>query len=150
MADTRRAFGAPRAKLIADGNKVFAWATGITVVEQITNVPVKVLGDVYTQELVAVDVSVSVTVDAIHITDQSLVKTGVYAQGTSQQIVEFPELTLELYDQFEDIPVARVLGCKSARRTVPLGRGGIMAESVSFDAIKFELLDAGQMAAPPA
>lgn len=141
MAQERHSFSSPMAKLIADGNKVFAWATGITVTEGITNIPVKVLGSVYAQELVPVDISVSVTVDSITIIDESLVKTGIYVQGDTVKVVTFPEMTLELYDQFQDKPRVRVYGCKAARRTLPLGRGGILATSVSFDAIRVEQLD---------
>lgn len=134
------------ARIFVNGTKLVAWATGITINEQIQNMPVTILGSLYSQELVPTHVSVGVSIETVHIMDQSIVSraagdSGIYPQGDTEFVALFPECTIVLYDQFGDKARATVYGCKAAQRTIPLGRGGVMATSVRFDALRFEQND---------
>lgn len=136
---TNGAFGAPRGVLIVDGNKPFLFATGITVSENQTNVPVKVLGDIYTKQFVPVDISVSLQVECVTLLEMSEVEMGIYKQGpTSADIILPDEMIFELYDNLTNKVKWRAYGCVCAHRTLPLGRGGIAAVSARFDARRLE------------
>lgn len=139
---TSGAFGAPRGVLYVDGTKPFLYATGITVSENQTNVPVKVLGDIYTKQFVPVDISISIQVDCVALLSQDVAGSmGIYKQGpTSADIIIPEEMMFELYDNLTNQVKWRAYGCVCAHRTLPLGRGGIAAVSCRFDARRLETL----------
>jgi hypothetical protein len=128
-------------RILINGNVELGYGTGINISESTTNVPVKILGSVYTQELCPVDVNVSVSMSSVHIQQSTLEQLGLYSQGTTKDIVTFPGLTIELVKTLDDpIVIARAFGCKPAGRGLPLGRGGIIARDVRFDALRFEVV----------
>lgn len=140
MAVSHSSFSSPMAKIVVDGNKVIGWATGVTGSERIVNQQVKVLGSIYAQEIVPVDYTATVSVDLIHIKEQSI-STIFYPQGSSQKIVQSAPFTLDIYDQYADKIRWRAHGCKVSGRTLPLGRGGISARNVQIDVIRIEEVD---------
>ena len=138
----RNAVSAPMCRIYVNGQEL-GWGSGINASESTTNVPVKVLGTVYTQQLCPVDVNVQVSLSSIHIDKETLEGLGMYSQGDSKNIVTFKNLLIELVNTLDDaVPIARIYGCMPAGRSLPLGRGGIIARDLRFDAIRLEIITA--------
>lgn len=139
--NTKKAVSAPMCRIIANGTTEIGWGSGINVMESTLNVPVKVLGSVYVQQLCPVEVAVQASLSTIHIDGDTLESMGIYSQGDTKTIVNFPEVLLELVNTLNDVkPIARVYGCMPAGRSLPLGRGGIIARDIRFDCIRLEIV----------
>lgn len=126
-------FSGARAKLIVDGAEI-GFATGVSASEQITHQRVDVLGNIDSQELVPVSRVVSVQADFVRITNTSLSDLGIMPRGATADVVNFPEITLEVYDQVSDVPVWRVEGARCESRSWQVQSGSIVTVNASFQA----------------
>jgi len=130
MADV---FSGARAKLIINGSEI-GFATGVSASEQIQMQRVDVLGNIDSQEIVPVNRVVSVQADFVRITNESLQELGIMARGGTADVLNFPEITLEVYDQISDIPVWRVEGARCESRSWQVQSGSIVSVNASFQA----------------
>lgn len=126
-------FSGARAKLIVDGAEI-GFATGVSASEQITHQRVDVLGNIDSQELVPVSRVVSIQADFVRITNTSLSDLGIMPRGATADVVNFPEITLEVYDQISDVPVWRVEGARCESRSWQVQSGSIVTVNASFQA----------------
>ena len=133
MADP--VFSGARAKLILNGEEI-GFATGVSANESITHQRVDVLGNIDTQELVPVSRVVSAQADFVRITNSSLQELGVMPRGNTADFINFPELTLEVYDQVSDVPVWRIEGARCESRSWQVQSGSIVTVNASFQARK--------------
>tara|TARA_Y100000114_G_scaffold152868_1_gene171892 strand:- start:453 stop:869 length:417 start_codon:yes stop_codon:yes gene_type:complete len=126
-------FSGARAKLIVDGAEI-GFATGVSASEQIQLQRVDVLGNIDSQEIVPVGRVVSVQADFVRITNQSLNDLGIMPRGGTTDVINFPEITLEVYDQISDVPVWRVEGARCESRSWQVQSGSIVTANASFQA----------------
>lgn len=126
-------FSGARAKLIINGNEI-GFATGVSASEQIQLQRVDVLGNIDSQEIVPVSRVVSVQADFVRITNQSLNELGIMPRGETADVLNFAEITLEVYDQISDTPVWRVEGARCESRSWQAQSGSIVTVNASFQA----------------
>jgi hypothetical protein len=126
-------FSGARAKLIVDGTEI-GFATGVSASESITHQRVDVLGNIDSQELVPVSRVVSLNADFVRITNTSIQELGIMPRGNTADVINFPELTLEIYDQVADTPVWRVEGARCESRSWQVQSGSIVTVNASFQA----------------
>ena len=126
-------FSGARAKLIVDGAEI-GFATGVSASEQIQLQRVDVLGNIDSQEIVPVGRVVSVQADFVRIANQSLNDLGIMPRGGTTDVINFPEITLEVYDQISDVPVWRVEGARCESRSWQVQSGSIVTANASFQA----------------
>ena len=126
-------FSGARAKLIAGGGEI-GFATGVSASEQIAHQRVDVLGNIDSQELVPVSRVVSLQADFVRITNTSLADLGIMPRGGTADVINFPEITLEVYDQIGDTPVWRVEGARCESRSWQVQSGSIVTVNASFQA----------------
>lgn len=130
MADV---FSGARAKLIVNGAEI-GFATGVSASENIQLQRVDVLGNIDSQEIVPVNRVVSVQADFVRITNESLNELGIMPRGNTIDVLNFPEITLEVYDQVGDSPVWRVEGARCESRSWQVQSGSIVTVNASFQA----------------
>jgi hypothetical protein len=130
MADV---FSGARAKLIINGSEI-GFATGVSASEQIQLQRVDVLGNIDSKEIVPVSRVVSVQADFVRITNESLNELGIMPRGETVDVLNFPEITLEVYDQISDVPVWRVEGARCESRAWQVQSGSIVTVNASFQA----------------
>lgn len=126
-------FSGARAKLIVDGEEI-GFATGVSASEQISHQRVDILGNIDSQELVPVSRVVSLQADFVRITNTSLSDLGIMPRGNTADVINFPEITLEVYDQISDTPVWRVEGARCESRSWQVQSGSIVTVNASFQA----------------
>lgn len=126
-------FSGARAKLIVDGEEI-GFATGVSASEQISHQRVDILGSIDSQELVPVSRVVSLQADFVRITNTSLSDLGIMPRGNTADVINFPEITLEVYDQISDTPVWRVEGARCESRSWQVQSGSIVTVNASFQA----------------
>jgi hypothetical protein len=130
MADV---LSAPRAKLLVNGNEV-GYASNVSATENIALQRVDVLGDIDSKEIVPVARSVSVQAGFVRISGESLKDLGLIPRGGTIDVLTFPELTLEVFDQVSDQPVWRIEGCRAESRNWTVQAGSIVTSNASFQA----------------
>lgn len=96
-----------RAKLIVNGNEI-GYASNVSASEQIALQRVDVLGDIDSKEIVPVGRAVSVQAAFVRISGQSLKDLGLIPRGGTVDVINFPEITMEVYDQVSDQLIWRV------------------------------------------
>lgn len=124
---------APRAKLIIDGNEI-GYASNISATENIALQRVDVLGDIDSKEIVPVGRSVSVQAGFVRISGESLKDLGMIPRGGTLEVLNFAEITIEVYDQVGDFPVWRIEGCRAESRNWTVQAGSIVSTNASFQA----------------
>jgi len=124
---------APRAKLIVDGNEI-GYASNVSATENIALQRVDVLGDIDSKEIVPVGRSVTVQAGFVRISGESLKDLGLIPRGGTIDVLTFPEITLEVYDQVSDAPVWRIEGCRAESRDWSIQAGSIVTANASFQA----------------
>jgi hypothetical protein len=122
-----------RAKLIVNGVEV-GYASNVSATENIALARVDVLGDIDSKEIVPVGRSVSVQAGFIRISGESLKDLGLIPRGGTLDVLGFPELTMEVYDQVGDFPVWRVEGCRAESRSWQVQAGSVVSVNASFQA----------------
>jgi len=124
---------APRAKLIIDGTEI-GYASNISATENIVLQRVDVLGDIDSKEIVPVGRSVSVQAGFVRISGESLKDLGMIPRGGTLEVLNFAEITIEVYDQVGDFPVLRIEGCRAESRNWTVQAGSVVSVNASFQA----------------
>lgn len=161
MADTtvnRRAFSSPRAAIVIGGVPV-GWAQGFQARESVTSVPIKVLGEMYTQRFEPVNADASGSFDLIHLLVEPLsgLITSSAAGNTvrawashilsTQQWIAYDPPALSLVDlnttgfragSSGNRSVITVIGMMPEGRSFTISQGGLLMENCNFNAIKIE------------
>lgn len=131
-----RAFSGARARLYFNGTTLAGWCTGVRGTENIALQRVDVLGDIDSQEIEAVARTVTMSADFVRILGESLQAQGIWPQGGTNDVVNFPEMTAVIYDETGDSPVYTVEGLKCETRSFQVDRQGLMSVNVTFQARK--------------
>lgn len=129
----RRAFSSARCRFLMNGVEV-GWGTRVAGSEAISNMKVKVLGELDTQDITPTDRDVSLNVGFVRIVKESLQTQGIWPRGGTIDILQWPYMSAELYDRIEDGPIYKVEGIKAATRNFNVDQGGILMVDASFDA----------------
>lgn len=143
MADLeRKSFSGARCELALDGMKV-GWATGVELNEDIQQVRVDVLNDVYTQEIENVGVTVGGRIAMVKMYGATLAEVSQgkkYPQGSNAEIILKPGATLTVVDSIFGKALIKVYGLKFSGRVMNVDRMSVMMTNVSFQAIKMETI----------
>jgi len=131
---TNRAFSGARAKLFFDTSKEVGWATGVNGQETIQLQRIDVLGNIDSVEIEPIGRSVSVTMDLVRIIGKSLQEMGIWPRGGTAEVIDFPEMSIEVYDSIGDKPIYKIVGAKAETRSWRVDRGGVMSKNVTFQA----------------
>lgn len=102
--------------------------------EAITNQPRFELGDVDAQEHVPTQRVVSLSVGLVRLKRRSLKAQGINPRGGTFDVLNFPEMVAELWDESEDVPIAKVEGVRFANQDISVDVGGIVMVQATFDA----------------
>ena len=129
-----RAFAGARARLFFNGSIEAGWATGCSGSENIQLQRVDVLGDIDTQEIEPIGRTVTMTADFVRITGESLKQMGIWAKGDTTGIINFPEMTAEVFDSTDGSAAAtyRIEGLKCETRNWRVDRSGLMSVNATF------------------
>lgn len=134
MADTYQAISGARAKLFFNGNVPAGWATGVSASENIQLQRIDVLGDIDTQEIEPISRSVTMQCDFVRIIGKSLQTLGIWPDGNTVDVINFPEMTAEIYDPITDQRIYKIEGIKCETRSFRVDRQGLMTVNASFQA----------------
>ena len=132
-----KAFSGAAAKVYAEtakGRVEVGWATGISGNENIALQRVDVLGEIDSQEIEPVGRTVSFTCEFVRIKSAGLQEMGLAPRGDTVAVLEFPELTFEIWDQVDDKVRIKLMGCKCESRGWRLDRQSVMTENASYQA----------------
>jgi hypothetical protein len=130
-----RAFAGARAKLFIN-DKLVGWATGVSGQETISLQRIDVLGNIDSQEIEAVSRMVTMTADFVRILKNSLQEQGLWPKGGTADIINFPEMNAEIYDDIDDQAVVRIIGLKAESRNWRVDRAGVMTQNCTFQGRK--------------
>lgn len=133
----RRAFSSARCRFLMNGVEV-GWGTRVSGSEAITNMKVKVLGELDVQDIVPTDRDVSFNVGFVRIVKESLQLQGVWPRGETVDILTWPLMSVELYDRIEDGPIYKIEGARAATRNWNVDQGGILMVDANYDAIRMK------------
>lgn len=132
-----KVFSGARAKLYfntATGQVEAGFATGISVNENHTLQRVNVLGNLDSEEIIATSRTVDVRCDLVRISGKSLRTLGIWPKGQTIDVLNFPELTIVVYDGVENKIVAQIEGARCETRSFQVQAGAIVSENASFQA----------------
>jgi len=139
MAENR-AFSGARCKLFVTGDagrQELGWGSGVSGNVQVQTARVDTLGNIFSQSIENVGVTVSVTVDAVTIVDTTLVDYGIdFTQGDTVNLINSPAMEIEVYDYVGDQPIERISGARMSQRSWNVQARSLMAQNVAFEAIK--------------
>ncbi len=131
-----RAISGARAKLYFNGTVEAGWATGVNINENISLQRIDVLGNAFSEEIETIGVSVTMTADFVRILGTSLQAMGIWPQGGTLDLVNFPALTAHIFDESGETVIYKVTGLKGESRQVRLDRQGVMTTNASWQGIK--------------
>lgn len=132
-----RAFAGARAKIFAatpNGKKEIGWAQGINGQESIALVRIDVLGNIDSSEIEPVGRTVSFSCDLVRILDESLQEMGIWPRGETADVINFPDLTFEVYDHVADKVRWKIEGAKCESRSWRQDRTGVMTVNATWQA----------------
>lgn len=131
----RQAFSAPRGKLYINEILV-GWVTSVRGSETITQFPVRELGAIDPVEITPVDRSVEFTCGLVRIPGESLQQMGIWPRGETLDVINWPAMSMVLYDQKFDKALYRIEGAKPQTRDFTLDLGTVMMKNASFLALR--------------
>ena len=76
------------------------------------------------------------TADFVRILGTSLQAMGIWPQGGTLDLVNFPALTAHIFDESGETVIYKVTGLKGESRQVRLDRQGVMTTNASWQGIK--------------
>jgi hypothetical protein len=126
------AISGARAELSVNG-KVIGFATGVSVSENIQQVPIEVLGHLDPVEIIPVGRSVSMTADYVRILTDSLVTQGVWPKAN--EIIGKVGMTAIITDSVANKTVMKLDGVHCQTRSVRVDKGGMMTVNATFIAV---------------
>ena len=132
-------FSGARAKIFCDGangKDFIGFATGINGSENIQLQRIDVLGDIDSTEIEPVGRTVTFTCDYVRMLDNSMQEQGFWPRGGTSVVINFEELTFEVYDTLSEKPRWIIEGAKSETRSWTVDRSGVMTGSCSYQARK--------------
>ena len=109
-------------------------ATGVSVSENIEQVPVQVLGDIDVVEHEPVRRTVTLTADFVRIRLKSLKEQGIFPRGLTAEVLNFGEMTWLVYDEVNDLVLATVEGVVPESSTFRVDQGSIVTVNATFRA----------------
>ena len=132
-----RTFAGARAKIFAEGTKgkvQVGFATGVSGQENIQLQRIDVLGDIDSTEIEPVGRTVSFSCDYVRMLDNSIQEQGIFPRGGTEVVIQFEELTFEVFDEISDKARWTIEGAKSESRSWRVDRSGVMTGSVNYQA----------------
>ena len=111
-----RTFAGARAKIFAEGTKgkvQVGFATGVSGQENIQLQRIDVLGDIDSTEIEPVGRTVSFSCDYVRMLDNSIQEQGIFPRGGTEVVIQFEELTFEVFDEISDKARWIIEGAKS-------------------------------------
>lgn len=136
-----RSISGSRARLYANGIEI-GFAVSVSGTETNTLSRVDTLGSAYTKEIVTNRRVIQVSAQLVRIYEGSAKALGLMARGSTTAILNFPPISMVLYDSIEDSPLETIEGAVIEQRTWNVDAAGLLNEGVSFQATK--MLDEGE------
>jgi hypothetical protein len=131
---TKRAIAGARAKLYFNGTTLAGWATGVSATENIQLQRVDVLGDIDSKEIEPVGRTVTLQADFVRITGEGLADMGIWPDGGTLDVINFPEMTAEIQDDYDSSVVHTISGLRAESRNWRVDRSGVMTQNATFQA----------------
>lgn len=131
----RRAFTAPRAKILIDG-KLIAWVQGVSGQETHTLIRIPELGRYWPAELEPGGGFIAGSLNRVRILREPLEALGLWARGADANYIDFPPMMMELKDAIGDFVLQRIEGMRWETRSWNLVAGGAMSEDATWAAIQ--------------
>jgi len=131
-----------RARFFLNGVRV-GWAMGVTVTEDITQEPAVVLDSLVPAEHVTTAYTVQMQAQIYKVPQKDLVASGLWPQmgrtpdELKSKLIDFPEMTAELYDTYAGVAVGKVYRIKPRTRAIAIQARGLVASNLTFVAIYF-------------
>jgi hypothetical protein len=131
-----------RARFFIDGNPI-AFASSVTISEEIVQEPVNVLDTLRPIEHVVTAYTVQMQCQIFKVPRRDLVDLGLWPeQGATPDehkriLVDFPDMSAEIWDTQLDVPVAKVYGVKPRSRNITIQARGLIATQCTFVALYF-------------
>lgn len=138
-----RAISGTRAQIFVDGVNL-GYALSISGTETQSVARIDTLGDAYTKEIVTLRRTVQLSASMVRIFEGSAKALGLMARGETSDLMNFPPLTIVIYDGIEDTAIETITGAVITQRSFSTDAGGLMSENVSFEAVR--TLDEGEAA----
>jgi len=136
-----KSFSGKRAKLYVDGRDI-GYATGISGSENQQLTRVDVLGEIFTKEIVPGGRSVQFSAQFVRIKRGSAKALGLMASGgDTDTILNFPPITVVIYDRAGEEAIERIQGCVIEQRSWSVDQAGVFSSNVSFQAIRMLVED---------
>ncbi len=122
-----------------DGQLVpVGFATGITANENQQLQRVNVLGNIDSEEIVPVNRAVDVRCDFVRISGESLRSQGIWPQGATAQVLDFPELTMQVFDAVSNNIIFQIEGVRCENRSFQVQAGSLVSVNATFQAKRFK------------
>jgi len=99
---------------------------------------VDVLGDMYSKEVVPTRRAASMTLSIVRIREGSIKALGGMARGNTVEILNFPPLTIVVYDPISEKAIETLTGAVCEQRTWNTDAVGLFSENVSFQGIRLK------------
>jgi hypothetical protein len=135
MAENR-AFAGARARLYFRGGQLAGWCTGVRGSENIQLQRVDVLGDIDSKEIEPVSRTVTMTADFVRILGNSLQEQGHWPRGGTAEVVNFPPMDCQVFDEIGETPIYSFQGLVCETRNFTVDRQGLMTVNATFQATK--------------
>lgn len=116
------------------GSQVLAgYATGVTANENHQLQRVNVLGNLDSSDIIPVSRSVDVRCDFVRISENTLRSQGLWPQGATLDVLNFPELTMSVQDVDGSV-IFQIEGIRCENRSFTTQSGSIMTVNATFQA----------------
>lgn len=131
-----------RARFFLNSQRV-GWAMGVTITEDIVQEPAVVLDSLVPAEHVVTGYTVQLQCQIYKVPQKDLVISGLWPQmGRTPDehkaiLVDFPEMTAEVWDSYLDIPVGKVYRVLPRTRNIAIQARGLVATNCTFVAIYY-------------
>ena len=125
------------------GGQPMGWGQGVTISEEISQEPAHVLDMLEAAEHVPVAYTVQLQVQLFKVPTKDLVMANLWPSSAPTPelrrrfIIDFPEMSAEIYDSHLNIPVAKIYRIKPRSRSVQYQARGIVSTNAQFVAIHF-------------
>lgn len=97
--------------------KYIGWATGVSINARHMNQIVEVLGKYDIKEIVPTGRRVSLSARVVRVVGDGLRELGVWPSGTNIEMITWPPMVIEVYNEVEDVVLFKMGGCRAENAT---------------------------------
>jgi hypothetical protein len=116
--------------------EVIGRATNVSVNQTTEQFPVKILGNIDTEEHEPVDRNVTLSASSIRIRNNSLFQQQIFPRGGTNEVISFQPMDWAIVDAVQNVVLWRLIGVVGESHSWSLDRGSIMMYNCSFRALR--------------